>query len=129
MKRGKCPLIKLLCIPEASVLKTGIFSILTFLYVLSAYYQVPWFYYPISVILFALAFAATIVLFTVSDTEIAQHALDRNLGWSMYPNCLINTGVLLYLDWYLAALIYGTMIIMGLIKRLMGLHKLRSQNT
>jgi hypothetical protein len=102
---------------------------ITSVYALSAYYEITWIYYPVSVLLFVLALLGTFALFTVNSAEFAQHAIDRNLGWALYPNCFINTGVLAYLGWHVAALIYGTMILMGLAKRLTGLYKLRLQNT
>ena len=74
--------------------------------------------------MFTLAILGTLALFTVTSEEFAQGEIDRNLGWSMYPNCFANTGVLIYLDWNVAALIYGTMILMGLVKRVTGLYKI-----
>ena len=109
-------------------MKVVVFVLLTLIYVLSAYFNIGLLYYPISGMLFLFAIMGTVALFTVSSVEFAKGAQERNLGWSMYPNCFINTGVLVYLGWYVAALIYGTMILMGLAKRLTGLYKLRAAN-
>ena len=110
-------------------MKALLWMVITSIYTLSAYYEIAWVYYPASVLLFVFAVIGTFGLFMVNSADFAQHAIDRNLGWALYPNCFINTCVLVYLGWHVAALIYGTMILMGLIKRLTGLYKLNLKNT
>lgn len=105
-------------------MKTIRWIIITLTYALSAYYEIAWIYYPVSVLLFIFALIGTFAIFTVNSTDFAQGAIDRDLGWALYPNCFINAGVLVYLGWNIVAFIYAVMILMGLSKRLTGLYKL-----
>ena len=110
-------------------MKTIRWTIITIIFALSAYFEVVWIYYPVSVLFFIFALMGTVALFTVNSTDFAQGAIDRNLGWALYINSFINTGVLIYLGWNIVALLYAVMICMGLSKRLTGLYKLRLKNT
>jgi hypothetical protein len=96
---------------------------LTAAYALSAYTGNYYFYVPYSIFLLLAAIAGTIGIFSKSSVVIFRYLRKRESTIIEPLNNIFAVGVLIYIEWYVVALIYATMQIMLLTKRAIGAYK------
>lgn len=96
---------------------------LTVAYAFSAFTGNYYFYVPYSIFLLVVSILGTIGLFSKPSVVIYRYLRKRESTIIEPLNNIFAAGVLIYIEWYVVALIYLTMQIMGLTKRAIGAYK------